>query len=155
MLRVLGLAPCHYDRKRARERERETEREREREREKKKCIYIYKYIYIYIQSQESLTVKTPAIKNISHKSPPAATYTRPGVGLYIQKYKAGIGSCVHEPLHHIFRSFVGQHRKMGCCPPAIIYKRSKKDGWYRRDVFRPSNVPHTHTHAPNTFPFKE
>ena len=32
---------------------------------------------------------------------------------------AGTGSCVHEPFHRIFRSFVGQRRKMGRCPPAI------------------------------------
>ena len=37
---------------------------------------------------------------------------RPGAGLYI----ADAGSCVHEPIHHIFCSFDGQHRKMGCCP---------------------------------------
>ena len=57
---------------------------------------------------------------------------RPGAGLYIyiyiylviyiyiyryiDIYNAGTGSCVHEPIHHIFRSFVGQHRKMGCSP---------------------------------------
>ena len=40
--------------------------------------------------------------------------------IYIYIYIAGTGSCVHEPIHHIFRSFVGQHRKMGCCPPATI-----------------------------------
>ena len=49
-------------------------------------------------------------------SPPAAAYMRPGAGLYIYICIAGTGSCVHEPIHHIFRSFVGQHRKMGCCP---------------------------------------
>ena len=66
-------------------------------------------------------------------SPPAATYMRPGAGLY--KYIAGTGSCVHEPIRRIFRSFVGQHRKMGCCPPA--YQRS----------FTSIQMVHTHTHT--------
>ena len=57
---------------------------------------------------------------------------RPGAGLYI--YIAGTGSCVHEPIHHIFRSFVGQHRKMGCCPPAQ----------YRSFT----SIQMVHTHAP-------
>ena len=59
-------------------------------------------------------------------SPPAATKMRP----------AGTGSSVHEPIRHIFRSFVGQHRKMGCCPPAL----------YRSFT---STHTHTHTHTPH------
>ena len=50
--------------------------------------------------------------------PPSCDLNAPRGGTIYKKYRAGTGSCVHEPLHRIFRSFVGQHRKMGCCPPA-------------------------------------
>ena len=60
---------------------------------------------------------------------------RPGAGLY--KYNAGTGSRVHEPIHHIFRSFVGQHRKMGCCPLHMIEVLH---------LFRWYTPTHTHTH---------
>ena len=59
-------------------------------------------------------------------------YAPKGRTIYI--YNAGTGSCVHEPIHHIFRSFVGQHRKMGCCPPA-----------HNRGITSIQMV-HTHTH---------
>ena len=54
--------------------------------------------------------------------------------LYLYIYIAGTGSSVHEPIHHIFCSFVGQHRKMGCCPPAL----------YRSFT----SIQMVHTHAP-------
>ena len=55
--------------------------------------------------------------------------------MYILIYNAGTGPCVHEPIHHIFRSFVGQHRKMGCCPPAIYWS------------FTSIQMVHTHIHT--------
>ena len=78
---------------------------------KQMSIYIYK-------SQWTLTVST---NNDKIYVPPSCDLYAPrdGTILYIYIYYAGTGSCVHEPIHHIFRSFVGQHRKMGCCPPAI------------------------------------
>ena len=101
-----------------------------------------------------------------YMSPPAATYIRPGAGhihIYIYMYiyyiyiyiyyiyiyiyyiyiyicilNAGTGSCVHEPIHHIFRSFVGQHRKMGCCPPEFNWSFTSMQMIYTHTYTRPT-----------------
>ena len=92
-------------------------------------------------------------------SPPAAAYMRPGAGLYI--YIAGTGSCVHEPIHHIFRSFVGQHRKMGCCPLQNIevlhlfrwYTHRQTDRQTNKQTDRHPDI-HSSTH-PSIHPSKQ
>ena len=78
------------------------------------CIYIY----IYYDHRRHWKYKPSAIKHMSPQLRLICAQGRDYIYVYIYIYNAGTGSCVHEPIHHIFRSFAGQHRKMGCCPPA-------------------------------------
>ena len=70
-------------------------------------------------------------------SPPAATYMRPGAGLYIYIYiYCRYGSVRPRSLPAESHSFVGMARETAAMPPA--YQRS----------FTSIQMVHTHTHIP-------
>ena len=66
------------------------------------------------------------------------------VCVYVYVYIAGTGSCVHEPIHHIFRSFVGQQED-GLLPPCKL-EVLHLFRWYTH------THAHTHTNSPTITP---